>query len=88
VEGPDQATRFESETRGWQAAMQAGWANVAPPDHAPHDRPFGPDRTITCDGSGAGDCTEVRAYKNAIVCTGCRASGWKPGTEDRPGRRA
>ena len=74
VDNQEAATRFVSETKGWQASMAAGWGNVAPPDHVPHDRPFGIDGSITCDGSGVGDCSEARAYRNAIVCSPCRVA--------------
>jgi hypothetical protein len=77
VDDQDEATRFVSETGGWQASMEAGWGNMPPPGHQPHDRPFGTGGRITCDGSGVGDCTEARAYRNSIVCPGCRASGWR-----------
>jgi hypothetical protein len=82
TEGQEAATRFVSDTKGWQASMEAAWGNVPPPDHTPHDQPFGPNGTMRCDGGGVGDCAEARAYRNAIVCPPCRATGWRLPTDD------
>ncbi len=74
------AARFRDESRAWQAAMGAGWANVPLPGHDPHTHgPYGPGRhTFRCTGGGAGDCDEVRSYKEATVCPACRDGGWFP----------
>jgi hypothetical protein len=88
VESQKTATRFDSETKAWQAAMAAGWSDVAPADHIPHDIPFGASGSIRCDGSGVGDCPEARASREAIVCLICRVEGWRVPTGDRSGQRA
>jgi len=67
------AAPFANQDKAWQAAMAAGWANVPLPNHDPHQI-----NRWTCDGSGVGDCSEVRAYKDATVCPACRAGGWMP----------
>lgn len=88
VDDEDDATRFTTESKGWQASMEAGWGNVAPPEHKPHHRPFGRDGQIVCDARGVSDCEEARAYKEAIVCLGCRAAGWRLSQEDPSGDHA
>lgn len=88
VDSEEDATRFVSETKGWQAAMAAGWGNVAPADHAPHDHPFGANGTIRCDGSGVGDCAQARASREAIVCLFCRVQGWRIQADDPSRERA
>jgi hypothetical protein len=74
------AARFPDEDKAWQAAMAAGWANVLLPGHDPHRHgPYGPGRHMFyCNQGGAGDCQEVRFYKEATVCRACRDGGWRP----------
>jgi hypothetical protein len=74
------AACFPDADKAWQAARSAGWANVLLPGHDPHKHgPYGPkQRMFYCDQSGAGDCQEVREYKDATVCPECRGAGWFP----------
>jgi hypothetical protein len=88
VDSQEDATRFTSDTKAWQATMAAGWGNVPPPNHVPHDIPFGVSRTLRCDGRGAGDCAEARAYRETIVCLICRVKGWRLPPDDPSGQRA
>jgi len=74
------AAPFADEAKAWQAAVAAGWANVPLPGHDPHKHgPYGPGQHwFRCNNSGAGDCDEVRSYKDATVCPACRDGGWFP----------
>jgi hypothetical protein len=67
------AAPFPNQDKAWQAATAASWVNVPLPHHTPH-----PVNWWQCDGSGVGDCAEVRSYKNATVCPACREGGWRP----------
>jgi hypothetical protein len=76
----ERAAAFPDADKAWQGAMAAGWANAPLPDHDAHEHgPYGPmQRMFYCDQNGAGDCAEVRAYKDATVCPECRRAGWRP----------
>ncbi len=67
------AAAFADQDKAWQAATEAGWVNVPLPGHDPHRVQW-----WTCTGGGAGDCAEVRSYKDATVCPACRDAGWFP----------
>ncbi|MFE0472586.1 hypothetical protein ACFW2V_13325 [Streptomyces sp. NPDC058947] len=77
---PERAAAFPDADKAWQAARTAEWADVPLPDHDAHEHgPYGPGQYVfRCDQSGAGDCAEVRAYKDATVCPECRRGGWRP----------
>lgn len=74
------AATFPTQSRAWQAAMAAKWADVPLPGHDPHMHgPYGQgEYTFYCRQNGAGDCQEVREYKEAIMCPACRDAGRFP----------